>query len=159
MSYDPGRMRAAVLQMVQRSKPNAFLTFSFGHPHRRTRYAVGRHPGWHPTPAHAVHARVEQFLDRLRFETDGAPVPFGSAFGFLESASLNPHLHIVAPLDADQFDWLHARGDAVWRKLSNNGQLNIQKTRNPVKVLSYCTKRFTNQIACENMFIHSWPKV
>jgi hypothetical protein len=152
--FDQKRMRAAVMDMVNNSKPNVFLTFSFGHPHRATRHPVGRHPGWHPIPSHAIHARVRDFIDRLEAAVEGVPIPGARAFGFLESASVNPHMHVLVNLDSDQIDWLEERGKAVWRKLSNNGQLHVEETKHPVKVLSYCTKRFTDQKAFENMFIH-----
>lgn len=152
--FDQRRMRAAVIELVNVSRPNTFLTFSFGHPRSSARHAVGRHPGWHPVPAYAVHARVREFCDRLISEVPGKPIPGSFAFGFLESASLNPHLHVVANLDQDQFDWLETRGKSFWRKLSNSGQLHIEETDDPVAVLSYSTKRFTDQKAFENMFIH-----
>lgn len=152
--FDPKQMRAAVREMVRRVKPNGFLTFGFGHPHRAVSNAVGRHPGWHPVPPNAVHERVRQFFDQLVAQADTPLPPGNAAFGFLESPKLNPHLHVVAALDEAQFDWLDIRGKAAWGKLSGNGQLDIQVARDPAKVLSYCMKRFTAQAAFENMFIY-----
>lgn len=152
--FDPKEMRAAVRQMVRRVKPNGYFTFSFGHPRRAVSNAVGRHPGWHPIPPDAVHARVREFFDHLVAQVDTTPPKGDAAFGFLESPKLNPHLHVVARLDQAQLDWLDIRGKPVWRKLSGNGQLDIEEARDPVKVLSYCMKRFTCQAAFENMFIY-----
>jgi len=152
--FDPKRMRVAVRQMVRRVKPNAFPTFSFGHPRRAVSNAVGRHPGWHPVPPDAVHERVRQFFDLLVAQAHTPPQPGDAGFGFLESPKLNPHLHVVAALDEAQFDWLDIRGKAAWGKLSGNGQLHIEEARDPARVLWYSMKRFTNQAAFENMFIY-----
>lgn len=152
--FDQKAMRAAIQQMVRRVDPNIFLTFSFGHPRKTPRNPVGRHPGWHPVPPEAIHARVKDFFDAFTAQAFVPPAIGDAAFGFLESPTLNPHLHVVACADEDQLDWLDRQGKAVWRRFSNNGQLDIEVSRDPANVLSYSMKRFTNQKAFENLFIY-----
>jgi len=57
--------RRDYMDMVERIHGNVFLTFSFGHIRMQSLYKVGRHPGWHPIPSHAVCSRVSEFFDQM----------------------------------------------------------------------------------------------
>jgi hypothetical protein len=95
------------MDMVERIHANCFITFSFGHPGPEARFKVGRHPGSHAVPPHAVRARVGDFFDRMVEAAGGIGfAPNGLAFGFMESLQLNPHMHVLAVLNNPQWDWL-----------------------------------------------------
>ena len=147
MTYDRNRLRAALIQAVERIEPNLFITLVFNR----------------DVKLGAAARAVEEFCKRLERRAHGKrwldypTVERLKALAFPEHFDSNLHFHLAGHASERMCEVAVDEAGDVWRQLTKTGHADAQMVESQRAVARYITKSTRNTRSVEG-FVAYAPK-